>query len=256
MSLPRIYLPHPIETGDLFVTAADQARYLETVLRMRTGDPLLVFNGTAWEYKAVVRRNVDGLTLEISGKRPVAADEIEITLCQAVPKAEKMTAIIRHATELGAGRIIPFFAARSIPRWSKAKSSEKRERWQRIAVESSRQCGRIDIPEIGDPASYSDILRADTPDCLRMICWEEESTRGIREVLRNHKDVKAFRVIVGPEGGFDKDEVAQALGAGFFSVSLGRRVLRVDTAAAAVLSILQYERGAFGMTGKEVPHDG
>lgn len=256
VSIPRIYVPHSIETGDVIVATAPQARYLEAVLRVRAGDPLLVFNGTAWEYEAVVRRTAEGLTLEINGRRPVPPDEIEITLCQAIPKAEKMEAIIRHATELGAGRIIPFFAERSIPRWPMAKSPQKRERWQRIAVEASRQCGRTDIPEIGEIGSFGEMLRSSQQESLNLICWEEESARGIREVLRDprHSGIKEFLVVIGPEGGFDKDEIAQALPAGFLSVSLGKRVLRVDTAAAAVLSILQYERGALGVTGKEGPH--
>jgi 16S rRNA (uracil1498-N3)-methyltransferase len=258
VSIPRIYVPHPIETDDVFAATVQQARYLETVLRMRAGDPLFVFNGTAWEYKAVVRRTADGLTLEINGRRPVSADEIEITLCQAIPKAEKMEAIIRHSTELGAGRIIPFFAERSIPRWPMTKSPQKRERWQRIAVEASRQCGRTDIPEIGEIASFNEMLGSAQPGGLNLICWEEESARGIREVLRDprHAGIRKFLVVIGPEGGFDKDEIAQALPAGFLSVSLGKRVLRVDTAAAAVLSILQYERGALGGAEKGDPHGG
>ena len=258
VSIPRIYLPHPIETGDVFAVTAQQDRYLKTVLRMQAGDPLFVFNGTAWEYKAIVRRTAGGLTLEINDKRRVPADEIEITLCQAIPKAEKMEAVIRHATELGAGRIIPFFAKRSIPRWPLGKSPQKQERWQRIAVEASRQCGRTDIPEIGEIVSFAEMLHSRQPEGLNLICWEEESARGIRELLRDprYAGMKKFLVIIGPEGGFDKDEIAQALPAGFLSVSLGKRVLRVDTAAAAVLSILQFERGALGCTERGDPHGG
>lgn len=258
VSIPRIYVPHPVETGDVVATTAKQARYLETVLRMRAGDPLVVFNGTAWEYRAVVRRSPSGLALEIGDRRPLPAEEIEVTLCQAIPKAGKMEAIIRHATELGAGRIIPFFAGRSIPRWPMAKSPQKRERWQRIAIEASRQCGRTDIPEITEVVSFGEMLQAGQPGALNLICWEEEPVRGIREILRDpgYERIKAFLVIIGPEGGFDKDEIAQARPAGFLSVSLGERVLRVDTAAAAVLSILQYEKGAIGVTGKGGPHGG
>jgi 16S rRNA (uracil1498-N3)-methyltransferase len=258
VSIPRIYLPHPIETGDIFAATTQQAMYLKTVLRMRAGDPLFVFNGTAWEYKAIFRQTADGLALEINDKRPVPADEIEITLCQAIPKAEKMEAVIRHATELGAGRIIPFFAKRSIPRWPPVKSPQKQERWQRIAVEASRQCGRTDIPEIGEIVTFTEMLRSGQPEGLNLICWEEESARGIREVLRDPKleRIKQFRVIVGPEGGFDKDEIAQAQTGCFLSVSLGKRVLRVDTAAAAVLSILQYEKGALGGVEKGDPYGG
>ena len=257
MSTPRIYLPHPVETGSVVPATAQQVGYLRNVLRMRAGDPLLVFNGTAWEYDAVFGKTAGGLVLEIRGKHPVPADAIEITLCQAIPKAEKMEAV-RHATELGAGRIVPFFAKRSVHRWQPEKSPQKQERWQKIAVESSRQCGRTDVPEIGEIISFTRMLRLARPEGLNLICWEEESARGIREVLQDpqYGEVREFVVVIGPEGGFDGDEIAQARPAGFRSVSLGRRVLRVDTAAAAVLSLLQYEKGAFGRAAKGDRHGG
>ena len=249
MTIPRLYLPRPLETGAVCAAAADQARYLKTVLRMREGDPLLIFNGTGWEYKAVIRRpTAEGMELEITGRQRLPAAEIHVTLCQAVPKVEKMDGIIRHATELGARRIIPFLAERSIPRWPEAKRPLKRERWQKIAVEAARQCGRIDIPEIGEIASFAEMLGSARDGALKLIPWEEESGLGIREVLRDprYDGTKSFHLVIGPEGGFAKDEIDYAYRAGFLPVSLGKRVLRVETAALAVLAILQYERGAIG----------
>lgn len=259
MTHPRLYIPRPIEVGDVLAAAEEQVRYLKTVLRMGTGDPLVVFNGTSWEYDAVIRRvSSEGMDLEITQKRPIPPREIEITLCQAIPKAEKMDAIIRHATELGIGRIIPFFAERSVPRWPEAKSPQKRARWQKIAIEACRQSGRADIPEIGDVTTFPGMLRACPPEGLRLIFWEEESARGIGEVLRGpgQGEMKSFIGVIGPEGGFEKDEVALARQAGFISVSLGKRVLRVDTAAVAALAILQYERGAMGNMDRGGHHGG
>ncbi len=249
MTIPRIYLPRPLDAGDACAVTDDQTRYLQSVLRMQEGDPLIVFNGSDWEFDAVVGRTPAGaLALEIRNKRPVPRDEIEITLCQAIPKVEKMDGIIRHATELGARRIIPFRAARSIPRWPAAKGPEKRERWRKIAVEAARQCGRIDVPEIGEIASFAGMLGSARNGALRLIPWEEEASRGVREVLRDprHDGMKGFHLVIGPEGGFSREEIDQAHRAGFLTVSLGRRVLRVETAALAVLAILQYERGAIG----------
>ena len=258
MSIPRLYLPHSLEKGDVCIAPAEQVRYIKTVLRMRAGESLLVFNGTGGEYEAVIRQTAEGLALEIIGRRPVTADRIEITLCQAIPKADKMEAIIRHTTELGVGRITPFHAERSIPRWPAEKSPQKRERWQKIAIEASRQCGRTDIPEIGEIASLDEVLRSTHPGWLNLICWEEESARGIREVIRDpkHDGTRRFLLVVGPEGGFGKKEIDQAQQAGFLSVSLGKRVLRVDTAAVAVIAILQYEKGTLGGPEGGGPHDG
>jgi 16S rRNA (uracil1498-N3)-methyltransferase len=215
---------------------------------MQPGEPLLVFNGTGWEYEAAIRQMPEGLALEIGARRAMSADGIEITLCQAIPKADRMEAIIRHTTELGVGRIIPFFAERSVPRWPPEKFTQKRQRWQKIAIEACRQCGRTDIPEIGEIVSLTDVLRSSHPGWLNVICWEEESVRGIRETLRDRgcDGIKGCQIVIGPEGGFGKNEIDQARQAGFVSVSMGKRVLRVDTAAVAVISILQYEKGALG----------
>ena len=246
MTIPRLYLPRPLEMGAVCSAAADQARYLKTVLRMKEGDPLLIFNGTDWEYEAIIRRwTTEGMELEITGRRRLPAAGIHVTLCQAVPKAEKMDGIIRHATELGVERIVPFFAERSVPRWRPEQLPRKRERWQKIAVEASRQCGRSDIPEVGEIATFERMLR-DVPESgLRLIPWEEEMKTGIREILRDpaRAGLKEFVLVIGPEGGFSTGEIEQARHAGFLSVSLGRRVLRVETASLAVLAILQYERG-------------
>ncbi len=244
MTIPRLYLPRVLEKGDLCAAAADQARYLKTVLRMKAGDPLLIFNGTGREYEAVIRRQTaEGVELEITGSRLLPAAGIHVTLCQAVPKAEKMDGIIRHATELGAARIIPFLAERSVPRWQPEQFSHKRERWRKIALEASRQCVRPDVTEIGEIMTFERMLSALPELGLKLIPWEEETMRGIREVLRDpsRNGAREFTVAIGPEGGFSVEEIEKARRAGFLSVSLGKRVLRVETASLAVLAILQYE---------------
>ena len=246
MTIPRLYIPRPLETGAVCSAAADQARYLKTVLRMKEGDLLLIFNGTGWEYEAVIRRRTaEGMELEITGRHRLPAAEIHVTLCQAVPKAEKMDGIIRHATELGTERIVPFLAERSVPRWRPEQLPRKRERWQKIAVEASRQCGRSDIPEVGEIVTFEQMLRNVPENGLRLIPWEEETTTGIREVLRDpaRSGTTEFVLVIGPEGGFSAGEIDQARRAGFLSVSLGKRVLRVETASLAVIAVLQYEKG-------------
>ena len=255
MTLPRLYLPRPLESGNLCDPTPDQARYLGTVLRMREGDPLLVFNGTGQEYGAVLRVRPGGILLEITDQRTEPAAGIDITLCQAIPKAEKLDGIVRHATELGVSRIIPFFAERSIPRWPEAKSRLKRERWQKIALEGARQSGRTEIPEIGPVVPFDEMLRSARPGALGLILWEGETELGIREVLRppRYEGTKAFHLVVGPEGGFGHEEIEQAHRAGFLSVSLGRRVLRVETAALTVLALIQYESGALGGGRESAP---
>lgn len=246
MTIPRIYLAGPLERGDIRTAAADQARYLGTVLRLKEGDPLLVFNGTGWEYRAIIgRRTAEGIELAITEKSLLPSCRIEITLCQGLPKADKMDGIVRRATELGAARIIPFSAARSVPRWQPAQLPRKQERWQKIAGEASRQCGRPDIPEVGEIVSFEQMLQNIPDRGLRLIPWEEERETGIGSILCDpaRTGTREFVLVIGPEGGFSPGEIEAARQAGFVPVSLGERVLRVDTASVAALAILQYEMG-------------
>lgn len=260
MTTPRIYLPVFVAKGDICRTTEDQARYLGAVLRMREGDGVTVFNGAGAEYETVIRRFADkSVELEIVQRRDIPVAGHYLTLCQAIPKAEKMDGIIRHATELGANRIIPFLSARSIPRW-KASPGEKAglhklERWRKIAVEACRQSGRSDVPEITDILSFADMLAFFPGEGLKLIPWEEETSLSIRDVfrkersadsrstasLRHDMDFKTIALAIGPEGGFSVDEIQQARRHGFLSVSLGRRVLRVETASLAALAVVQYE---------------
>lgn len=249
MTTPRLYLPHALERGTVCTAASDQARYIKNVLRMKEGDLLLIFNGSNWEYEAVIRRlTAEKLEMEITDKRSLPAAPIQVILCQAIPKAGKMDGIIRHATELGTERIIPFLAERSVPRWQPEQYPGKRERWQKIAVEASRQCGRSDIPQIGEIVTFERMLRDLPEGSLRLIPWEEETKTGIREILHDpsQSKMKEFVLAIGPEGGFSMEEIERARQAGFISVSLGNRVLRVETASLAVLAILHYE-----MEGRE-----
>jgi 16S rRNA (uracil1498-N3)-methyltransferase len=218
VTIPRLYLPRPLDTGAVCAATADQARYVKTVLRMREGDPLLTFDGMGWEYDAVIRRLMaDEMALEITGRRKLPEAEIHVTLCQAVPKTEKMDGIIRHATELGAERIVPFLAERSVPRWRPEQLPRKRERWQKIAVEASRQCGRPDIPEIGEIVTFERMLR-DVPESgLRLIPWEEETKTGLPvEVLgirpgdRPGGGVQRGRNRTGPAGGLSPRQPGEA----------------------------------------------
>jgi 16S rRNA (uracil1498-N3)-methyltransferase len=159
-----------------------------------------------------------------------------------------MDFIIQKATELGVDRIVPFQSARSIPQLTMDKARLKMTRWLHIATEAARKCGRSDIPEIKGILSFEEMLIEGDREELKIIFWEEESERGIKQVLRNEKyeGVKDISVVIGPEGGFSKEEVDRAVEKGFLSVSLGKNILKVETAALTIVSIIQYEKGIFG----------
>jgi 16S rRNA (uracil1498-N3)-methyltransferase len=249
LTVPRIYFPRKLEDSDHFELGKENLRYVKSVLRMKKGERLMLFDGTGCECEAVIHQiATDKIAVEVIKRHSPPVRGIFITLMQSLPKANKMDFIVQKATELGADRIVSFQSARSVPRLSPEKPLTKVTRWQSIAVEAARQCGRADIPGIDGIMSFEEALSQPVHETLNMIFWEEETRRGVREVLcdRRYDGIKGISVIVGPEGGFTKEEAARAGEKGFVSVSLGRQVLKVETAALTILSIVQYEKGMFG----------
>jgi len=249
LTVPRIYFPGPRGKGEIFDLGGGNLKYVKSVLRMKKGDHLVLFNGTGWEYEAVIRNcSTDSIDIEVLEKKRIQDESPKITLLQSLPKANKMDSIVRKATELGARTIIPFRSTRSVPQLMAEKAHSRVLRWRSIAIEAARQCGRADIPEVNDILSFEEMLPSVEGGVLKIIFWEEESERGIKKLLRDSRYVgaKDITVMIGPEGGFSRDEVESAMRRGFISVSLGRNVLKVETAAVTILSIIQYELGIFG----------
>jgi 16S rRNA (uracil1498-N3)-methyltransferase len=216
---------------------------------MKNGDHLILFDGAGWEYEAVIKNfSAKGINVEVLGKNRIQDEAVKITVLQALPKANKMDSIVQKATELGACRIIPFRSVRSVPQLTADKARVRVSRWRSIATEAARQCGRADIPEVNDVLSFEEMLASAEGGTLKIIFWEEESERGIKKLLRDKRceGAKDISVMIGPEGGFSREEVESAVRSGFISVSLGRNVLKVETAAVTIISIIQYELGIFG----------
>ena len=163
-----------------------------------------------------------------------------------MPKQNRFDVIIEKATELGVDKIEPLISDRTIARPSGLREKSKLERWTRIAKEAAEQCARDTITEIGNIRELSDWLKEISPlaeDTLFLFCWEKEQTTTVREILCAYKNSGGEKIIVliGPEGGFSDREVREIKSAGGVSVTLGNRVLKTDTAAIAVLSMINYE---------------
>lgn len=249
MTVPRIFLPRPLDVGSICPLRREDQTYIQAVLRLKKNDHLVVFDGQGHEYQAViVNMQADRTVVEILKKYPLHDKPFRITLSQALTKAGKMDFIIQKATELGVDRVIPFQSARSVSRLTDDKKKQKESRWQKIAVEAARQCGRADVPLISPCVDFEAMVGDRYRPGVKIIFWEEETQNGLRDLLRRQPSVwvEEYSVIVGPEGGFMKEEVARARQAGFQSVSIGRQILRVETAVLAILAIIQYEKGILG----------
>jgi 16S rRNA (uracil1498-N3)-methyltransferase len=166
---------------------------------------------------------------------------LEVILLQALPEKERMELIIQKATELGVSAIIPFKSERSISLEERESKQKKAHRWQDIAIKAVQQSRRAKVPRIEPYCSFHEALNFCGKDGLKIILWEKRG-EPLRGILKQHHPQKVY-VMVGPEGGLTAEEVAFAKKKGFVPVKLGQRILRTETAAIALMGILQYELG-------------
>lgn len=170
---------------------------------------------------------------------------VRITLVQGLPKSDKMETIIQKCTELGVSEIIPLNCERSIVKIIQEKAASKVSRWQRVALEASRQCRRSVVPKVSEPKKLKEVLNSLPENALSLLFWEKEEKCSLKDCLRAYKPVDIF-LFIGPEGGFTADEVEKAKEFSVIPVSLGPRIMRTETAGPAVTAIIQYELGDLG----------
>lgn len=166
---------------------------------------------------------------------------LEIILLQALPQKERMELIVQKATELGVSVIIPFKSERSISLEEREAKQKKAHRWQEIAIKAVQQSRRAGVPWVEAYRSFKEALRVCEKDGLKILLWEKRG-EPLKKILRQYFPQKIY-AIVGPEGGFTEEEIQLAKDEGFVPVKLGQRILRTETAAIALMSILQYELG-------------
>lgn len=245
--MARFYVSHPeIEKG-LLKVAGDEVKHIRRVLRLKVGDGITVFDGSGKEYEgSIVKAGTSSVIIRIHQILSSTKESpIRITLAQSLLKGEKMDYLIQKATELGVSEIIPFFSSRSVPLLEASKKTSRYHRWEKIAIEASKQCGREVLPRVQPLRDYSEIFEAASPGSLRIILCEKEGSR-LKEVLSESKERRKIFFIVGPEGGLSREEVEYAKGKTFVPVNLGNRILRAETASLCLLSLLQYEWGDIG----------
>jgi len=245
--MARFYVPQPrIENGMLKIEG-DEVKHIRKVLRLRAGDEIVVFDGLGREVEGtIVEEGLSSVVIRVQNIISSKKDSpLEVTLAQSLLKGEKMDYLIQKATELGVKKIIPFFSSRSVPLLEKSRRLIRHHRWDKIAGEASKQCGRGSVPKVESLQEYSDMLQIASTENLRLILWERGEIR-LKEVLERSKEKKKIFFVIGPEGGFNQLEVDEAKRAEFIPVHLGRRILRAETASLCLLSILQYERGDIG----------
>ncbi len=221
-------------------------RHIVRVLRLPEGSPLTLVDETGREHAGTIDRIGDGqlfVTIHSSTEASVAVGNAPaITLCQAIPKGEKIDLILQKGTELGVHQFWLFEGRRSVVRLRDDQIPAKLARWERIVAEAARQCGRNSVPAVHwFPTAAA--AAAESRHDLRLILHEEERTTRLSDALAAAGHPGSILVTIGPEGGFDRTETGQFVESGFRSVTLGRRILRTETAAIAIVAVLQYIHG-------------
>ena len=238
-----------IEQSAIFGTTAvitgSDARHVKTVLRLKPGDKIGLFDGKGFEYRAeIVALSPGKIKVSIKASFPSTAESpVQIVVAQAFLKEKKMDALVRQLTEIGVTKWIPFFAERSVPRLAKKQISARTQRWEKIAKEALKQCKRGRIMEIGKTVSFGEVLNLGESYDLKVVFWESEFRSLNVEVPKPSRQINKIFAMLGPEGGFTSREIESARDQGFVTAALGPRILRAETATIAASVLLQYVFG-------------
>ncbi len=236
--MPHFYVnPKDIQDKN-FIIENEQFHYLSNVRRFSVGDEINIFDGLGNSYKARID-NIDKKSMKgtILSSKTLVLPNKKISLYTAIPKGERFDWLIEKASEIGVSKIVPVIYVRSVV---KELSENKLERYKKISISASSQSWRADIMPIEKPISFIETAEklSAKKDTLNILPWESEEEKNILSVLNENKDIKNINIFIGPEGGFDKTEIDIALKNKFRTVTLGKNILRVETAAIVASSII------------------
>jgi 16S rRNA (uracil1498-N3)-methyltransferase len=247
----HFYIDPSAATKPLATIEGSEAHHIKNVLRLQPGDRLKLFDGTNYEYEAVISSlYADKVEIEIQHKIQTSVSAgARVTVAQAFLKDKKMDDLVRKVSELGIAGWIPFFSQRSIARPDKERLTGRAHRWKRIATEALKQCRRKNILEISDALTFDEVLELSKPCDLKIVFWENETNPLKRNIwTQTGISLKSVMVMLGPEGGFSGQEIEMARQNGFVTAGLGPRTLRAETATLAASTLVQY---LFGDMGKK-----
>ncbi len=230
---------HQIKNGHAAISGSDY-RHIVKVLRLQIGDEITLFDEGGTEHLGKIEEITSKeIRVAIAESKSVKTEsELHIHLLQGIPKRDKMDLIVEKATELGVRTIVPVITERS-----QVRETKKIMRWQRIATESSKQCGRVTPPEIYEAISFKEALELKNHSGLQLIFYEKCEVK-LNDLLQSFSGIPTdITLFIGPEGGFSEEEVKIAQERGFITSGLGPRILRTETAGIVAIAVLQFLYG-------------
>lgn len=230
-------------TENTVTIIGDDVNHIKNVLRMKTGEKFVANDGNGGSYYCAVSEISDSMIVAdiLEGQLSSTELPVKLVLFQGLPKADKMELIIQKAVELGVSEIVPVEMTRCVVKLDEKKKKSKLSRWQAISESAAKQSGRMLIPEIHDVLSYKNALEYAKNFDVIFVPYEcADSMAALKDKLNRIKPGMTVGIFIGPEGGFEKEEIEKATAAGGEIVSLGKRILRTETASIAALAICMF----------------
>lgn len=247
--MDRFFVDPEALDGDFAELGRELSHRLRHVMRLRRGDIVMLVDGSGFEYEAELQdTHASTIRAAILCRREgLPEPAVRVVLYQSVVKGDRFEWLLEKGTEIGVAKFVPLVSRRGVVRPRQGRI-ERRERWQRIVTEAAEQCGRSHLPEIAVLVSLDEALAS--AEGLRLLPWEGERGVSLRQTLRTAsgegKKLEAVSLFIGPEGGFEQEEVQQASALGVQTVSLGRRILRSETAGIVAAAAVLYELRELG----------
>lgn len=246
--MPQFFIDKQLSKHTLVEIRGSDARHISQVLRLKKGEWIVLSNGRGENFKAeIIDSNINKVTANILEKIESGKRIIPPTLAFSIIKHDKSEIIIQKAVELGVNKIIPFVSERTVPRLSSSLTQSRMKRWNRIALEAAKQSGLPHKPEVLAPLPLQTIFKMSKNFSNTILFWEGEKKKDLLSIRSLLKKEKSSLIIIGPEGGFSDKEITDAHNWGIATVSLGKQILRVETAVISALSICLYELGGFNI---------
>jgi len=235
--------PEAVSADTVRISGGD-VNHIKNVLRMHPGEQIVILDGSGMEYRCEIEAIAEEVLARIlEAKKTEAELSVRLLLFQGLPKKDKMELIIQKAVELGVSEIIPVLTKRTVVKLEdKKKEQKKLERWQAIAEAAAKQSGRGVIPKVCEAVKFSEAVKMAEELDESLIPYElAEGMDEARERIRSLHGKNTIGIFIGPEGGFAEEEIAVVAKAGIHPITLGKRILRTETAGLCILSVIMFE---------------
>lgn len=238
--MQQYFVDCDLHKGDRISLHQEQAHHIQHVMRMKSGENIRIANYHEQVFQAHVEFIQKDVVAVLQEEIVLSPPRVNITLAQALIKGEKWDFLLQKACELGVNAIIPFTSSRCVVKEKEDKKEKKLQRWNKITLEACEQCKRASLVKVEDTIPFTQL--ANSSHSLKLLAYENAdcASASLKDTLRKFSDVKDILCVIGPEGGFDEDEVSYLMNHGFQCVSLGTRILRAETAALSIINSITF----------------